>query len=131
MAWDIKCNLQTGDWEFKPNRDLAVAIGTDVMQQRVHTRLVIARGAWFYDATGTLGSRLHELFPLPYTIGASAIEQMAREALAPMDDLAIDEVQVVGNEDDERKIDVRIVYRPAGVTPNQPASAATFTLNAT
>jgi hypothetical protein len=98
------------------------------MQQRIHVRLKVMRGTWFYDTTGTLGSRLHEAFPLPRPIGAAAVEQMVREALAPMEDLFLDNVQVFGDEDDGRRVEVRLEYRPAGVTPNEPASATTLFL---
>lgn len=94
MAFDVRMNLATGDWEFNGLRDLAGVEAEQLIQQRVHVRLKVIRGTFMYDRTGTLGSRLVNLLNLDVPHGVEQIESIIREALAPMQDITITGITV-------------------------------------
>lgn len=84
--WDFAQSLQTGDWEFNAQRDFKSAEGLGLLQQRIHRRLMIGRGEYIYDRTGSLGSRLRALLGMGVPAAAGGLEGLVREALEPMND---------------------------------------------
>jgi phage baseplate assembly protein W len=87
-----------GDLILAGNRDLAGVSGTDLVNQRIRMRLLVHRGAWFYDRDGTFGSNLHEVLG---KAPSSAIQTDAyvREALRSMEDISIEEIFTEYDED--------------------------------
>jgi hypothetical protein len=94
MAWDIKMDGETRDWVFTASRDYAHVEGMDIVKQRVMTRLFIERGTFIYDVQGDLGSRTWELLRFPHWKSEEQLNITIQEALAPMDDVEIIEVEV-------------------------------------
>lgn len=104
MSWDIKQDLKTGDWSFDARRDILGVEAQALVQQRIHVRLMIERGEFMYDSTGTLGSRLRTVLAMNIGQGFSATEQLIREALQPMEDIAIKSINVFRAGDGTNKV---------------------------
>lgn len=93
--WDLALDLQTGDLVFNANLDLASVVDYNVITQRIHTRLFIERGGYIYDDSGRLGSRLGTIgLRLPMDKSHEILPGLVREALEPMDDIIITEIEV-------------------------------------
>jgi hypothetical protein len=111
MPWDFLRDLQNGDWQFSGNRDYSGVTGTMLIQQRMSINLKIPRGSFVYDSAKTLGSRLYDLLHTDFDRGLRDAPDIVREALAGMDDISIDEIQVLPS-DDQRQLRIRIKYHP-------------------
>jgi len=95
MAFDLAIDYNSGDLILSPHIDIERRVGIDTVQQRVRVRLRIHQGEWPLDFTGgTLGSRLFEALRYPQWRAQSEIGLIVREALAPMDDIIVNDVQV-------------------------------------
>jgi hypothetical protein len=94
MAYDFAVDLKTGDWLFSAGRDLQGVAGEGVVQQRAAIRLKIPVGEFIYDDTGVLGSRLHLVKRHDVNRALDEIPPLIEEALAPMPDLSVLDVQV-------------------------------------
>ena len=95
MSLDLAIDFNTGDLILSPNRDIERRVGVDTIQQRIRVRLRIRQGDWPLDFTGgSLGSRLREALRYPMWRAETEIPMIVREALAPMDDIVVDDVQV-------------------------------------
>jgi hypothetical protein len=106
---------------FNANGDLAAAVGDNVVAQRIHTRIIIPLGSFIYNPN--LGSRLRGTsLRAPMNKGAQEISAVIREALQPMDDIEISEINVVPSETDPTSMTAHIAYRPLSV-PDDPNSA--------
>jgi len=82
-----------GDLIFSANRDLAGISGTDLLEQRMRIRLILQKGAWSYDSSGTLGSSLYQLIGMAPEQAGNFIDPYVREALRPMSsEITVDEV---------------------------------------
>lgn len=91
MSWDLA--LVNGDLVFAANRDLAGISGTDLLEQRMKTRLRVLRASWVYDRDGTFGSNLHRLIGMAPEAANTAVIAYVREALRPMDkEISIEEI---------------------------------------
>ena len=116
--FDVQINTKTGDWLFSGNRDLQMVEGNAAVQQRIITRLKIEQG-WLLDPSGgQLGSRLSEKLQSISTIAITEMDQLVREALAPMNDIVVDEVSPEPDESG-REINLHITYRIIGVEAEQ------------
>lgn len=139
MAWDLQLDLQSGDLVFNANRDLASVVGPDTLTQRIHIRLLMERGSFLFDETGTLGSRLNRAgLRLPMTQAKVGITALIREALAPMNDITINSIVVETPDDpnstitDSRLVKATINFSPAGrISGISPSVTGTTTVNVT
>lgn len=94
MSFDLQLDLSTGDLVWNSIRDLAGVEAENLIQQRIHTRLVIVRGSFIYDRTGTLGSRLTTMLASGVPQTDSSLKMLIQEALQPMDDINITDIEV-------------------------------------
>jgi phage gp46-like protein len=131
MASDLAIDFNTGDLILSPHHDVARRVGVDTVQQRIRVRLRVRQGEWPLDPTGgSLGSRLFEALRYPQWRAESEVPLIVREALAPMDDIIVDDVQV--SISGPRSIKVVILFsmvEPGGL-PNPLQQQASVTLNA-
>lgn len=117
MAYDLALDAN-GDLVISGHRDLSGISGTHLTEQRMRIRLQIPRGTWLYDADKTLGSLLHRSIG-GHPSQAYSLPSVAREALRPMDDIQVGDVEVVTEEkvageivDKRHKPGLRIYYQP-------------------
>lgn len=122
MAADIGIDKRTGDWLFSANVDLQRVYGNDVTLQRIHTRLKIARG-WVGDSTGTLGSRLRDILHLPRGRALAEARLYVEEALEPMTDIRVLDVDVQEVDENMREIKINIVAEVIDETEFPPVEA--------
>lgn len=113
MAIDLAIHPTTGDLVFGPNHDFHIVAAEDVIEQRVRNRIRIQRGVWEYDPTqGMLGSNVAGALHLPRYRAINELELHIRHALEPMRDIAVREITVEEDKDDERIVKVTIFYTP-------------------
>jgi phage gp46-like protein len=113
MAFDLAIDYTTGDLLNAPNFDIQGRTGPDVYEQRIRIRLKIQRGTWELDPTGgELGSRLHELTRVQSARALVEIEQYVREALEPMRDITVRDIQASFSPDTEKHLLLDISYQP-------------------
>lgn len=125
---DIAIDFRTGDLLLTANRDFAGISGPDEIVQRIHMRLVIERGTWLDDPSdGQLGSRLGDLSGMKAGRAIGEADVLIREALAPMQDIIIEDVVVEMNED-ERTLEAHITYRDIQ-DPNESEIDTTSTIS--
>lgn len=109
MAFDLALDYATGDLKLGPNGDFDVRTGPQVTRQRIYTRLKVMRDAWHLDPSGgLLGSHLHEFQRMSTERGAQQVELFVREALEPMEDISVENVEVTIP--DPRTISLTISY---------------------
>jgi hypothetical protein len=92
--WDLALDGESGDILFSPTRDLLGATGDGLTRQRILLRCKIPRGSWQYDDDKTLGSRLNTISRFPSSRQINEAPGIVREALEPMDDIVLNDVQV-------------------------------------
>ena len=97
---------------FSGDRDYSGVTGEILIQQRVSINLKIPRGSFVYDTDKSLGSRLYDLLKTDFDRGLRDAPDIVREALDGMADISIDEIQVLPDAVDSRKIRIRIIYHP-------------------
>jgi len=112
MSWDFALDGETGDWVFGPDRDYLSVTGNAILRQNILTRLKIPRGSFIYDEIGSLGSRLYDALRMTRDDAISEIPGIVREALAPMNEIVVSDVQVLGDISESRQLLVRIMYSP-------------------
>lgn len=93
-----------GDLFVAANRDLAGISGVDLIEQRIRTRLKVHRGSWVYDTEETFGSYLYRTINLPPEEAEARAEDYVREALQPMEDIAVVDVEVITTDRDATAI---------------------------
>ena len=109
---DIAIDFRTGDVKMSANRDLAGISGPDEIAQRIHLRLMIERGSWLDDPSeGQLGSRLRDLTGMKSGRVIGEADVLIREALAPMEDIIIDDIVIEVDEANNRQVNAHITYR--------------------
>jgi phage gp46-like protein len=132
LSFDIALDYNTGDIIMAPNMDIQGRTGPDVYEQRIRIRLKIQRGTWELDPTdGELGSRLLELARMPAQRALVDVEQYVREALAPMDDIVVENVESRFNVDTQTAVEVDITYIPKLDEGEAPAEASEQTVSLT
>jgi hypothetical protein len=87
-----------GDLILAGSRDLEGASGTNLLDQRIVIRLRIHRGSWYYDTSETLGSFLYRILGTDPN-AALEVDSYVREALRPMTEISVEEVQSRYDED--------------------------------
>jgi hypothetical protein len=112
MSWDFAIDGETGDWVFGPDRDYLTVTGTAILRQNILTRLKIPRGSFIYDDVGSLGSRLYAAMRMTRDDAIAEIPGIVREALAPMSEITVSDVQVLGDVEGTSRLMVRIMYSP-------------------
>lgn len=120
MSWDLALDGDTGDLLFSPTLDLLGSTGDGLTKQRILIRCKVPRGAWEYDPDGTLGSRLQTVSRAPSPAQLAAAPGLVREALEPMDDIHIDDVQV--SIDENNRLVVEVAYTPLPVVDESDAT---------
>jgi hypothetical protein len=93
MSWDLVIS-EHGDLVFGSNRDLAGVSGNDLLEQRMRLRLKIQRGSWVYDEDENLGSRLNTVSTMRPDQMDTAVRAYVQEALLPMTEIVVTDVQV-------------------------------------
>lgn len=107
MAYDLALD-GTGDLLFTGIHDLQGATGDVLTQQRILLRCKIPRGGWAYDEDGTLGSRLATISRSPSAKQLQEAPSLVMEALEPMDDISVQDVQVAT--DDDGRLVISVAY---------------------
>jgi hypothetical protein len=110
MPADIALDNRTGDLLLAPNNDVTIYRGEEVVAQRIRTRLLIPVGTWALDDTGLLGSRLLDMTRLTNERAIEEIPLVVKEALNPMDDIRVVEVDVTPDLDHSNVLGVTVVY---------------------
>jgi len=111
VATDFAIDYTTGDLIVGPDGSFALRTGPGTVEQRIWIRLRAIQGEWRLDPTnGTFGSRLREVFRLPVFRSIPEAELVIREAVAPMDDITVQDVTVAIDPDDNTAIKATITY---------------------
>jgi hypothetical protein len=97
MAFDLAISPH-GDLVISGARDLQGCTGSQLNKQRIAIRLRIPRGSWTYDLTGSLGSDLRNAINKPKDQASIEIPRTVGDALRPMVDVEITDVQVEEHE---------------------------------
>ena len=93
-----------GDLIVSGSRDAAGISGIDLVEQRMRLRLMLRRGTWLYDESKTMGSNLHTVIGMSPEDAQTAIGPLVREALRPMDEIVVDDVQTVPPDDPDAPV---------------------------
>jgi hypothetical protein len=111
MARDIAIDTNTGDLVIAPNGGFDLVTGATLIRQKIMVRLRIRQGEWFLDPTnGTLGSNISDMFRLPNFRAKVETEAAIREALAPMEEISVQNVDVIITTGDSATLSARINY---------------------
>jgi hypothetical protein len=118
MPFDLAIS-EKGDLVVAGNRDLQGTSGNPLVEQRIRLRLQIPRGSWLYDEDKTLGSLAHQIMK-SRPDRAYDLPSIVQEALRPMEDITVHEVEIVDAEPSPDGIvrsgdspGVRIYYTPS------------------
>jgi phage baseplate assembly protein W len=88
MSYDLALS-EHGDFIIAGNRDLAGVSGTDLIDQRIRTRLKIPRGSWVYDNDGTFGSNLYAGISQDPAVVQERADSVVHEALSDMTEIVV------------------------------------------
>lgn len=111
MALDLGIDYNSGDLLIAPNNDIDLRYGPQTIEQRIRVRLMIRKGEWALDPTGgTLGSRLVDAMRLPVWRSVPQVAQMVKDALAPMTDITVTNVDVQVDEDNPDALNIVVTY---------------------
>lgn len=117
MPVDLMVDKTTRDMVSTPSGDVAIVTGDALTQQRMRVRIFVQRGSWALDPSdGQLGGSLSALFRMNVDQAASALPLLVREALAPMADIRVDDVQAAVDEVTPGKINFTVYYTPVTAT---------------
>jgi phage gp46-like protein len=128
--FDLRLDLRTGDFVISPDGDIAGVDGLAVHMLRMHIRLMIQKSAWVLDFTeGELGSRLPGLLRQGMDVALAEADLLIREALEPMTDVEVLDVQVQHHPQDTHSIQASITLQPlvTFLTPNTSAQVFDLT----
>lgn len=111
MARDLALDFVRHDLMVAPNKDIEMRQGQATIEQRIRVRLMVIAGAWELDPTqGQLGSHLYDATRLPLWRAEQEIPLLTKEALAPMTDIRVNEVQVQPDPNDSSALTLTIFY---------------------
>jgi hypothetical protein len=128
MAFDLAVDFNYGDLLVGASKDIEVRTGIQSVEQRIRARLHMYQGEWSLDPTGgRLGSTLHDVTRLPNWRAVQEIPLVVKEALAPMEDIDVRDVQAAINPDDPRQVEFAITYALRGDTQDQSITLSTMT----
>lgn len=120
MPVDFAIDFVTGDLVLSPSGDAELRSGIGVIEQSIRSRLRIARMKWPLDPTdGTLGSGLYDVFRLPTDMAITTVPLLVREALEPMREILVMDVQAAVNKDEIKQIDISLTYKLVNADVNQ------------
>lgn len=131
MPLDLAIDYNNGDLVIAPNKDIDVRTGLATIEQRIRVRLRIFQGEWELDPTnGSLGSTLHDAARLPTWRAVQEIPLLVKEALEPMEDIDVREVEAFVDDKDVRTVDFTIRYAVLdnGVAVQEQSLAFTTTI---
>lgn len=130
MPLDLAIDPNTRDLVIAPHGDIAVRTGGEVVKQRITNRLRIVAGEWHLDPTnGTLGSRMRELMRMPAFQVVTDAPRVIREALEPMDDVIVHDVQVAIDPNDQRRLAISLKYAEVEPDGNEIGDDQTLATN--
>lgn len=109
MAFDLALS-EHNDLIFAANRDLLGVGGVELVEQRIKLRIKMERGSWVYDINQDLGSNVHRALGKVYDLAASEIPTWVRQALEPMEDIQVHEVQMRQPVDNSQLAEIVISY---------------------
>jgi hypothetical protein len=128
MAFDLAFDFNVGDLLVSASKDIEIRTGIQVVEQRIRARLHMYQGEWPLDPTGgRLGSVLHDVTRLPNWRAVQEIPLVVKEALAPMDDIDVRDVQAAVNPLDTKIVEFAITYALRGETQEQSVTLSTMT----
>jgi hypothetical protein len=104
MSWDFAIEPRSGDFIFSGSGDIMSVEAEALDSQRVGIRLRIHRGTFVYDEEDALGSNLHTALRYSVERAQNEIPAIVNEALEPMRDIKVMDVQVAISEDDPSQI---------------------------
>lgn len=114
MSFDLALDPNTGDFMFGPTHDLAGITGEKLASQRMTIRAKIPRGSFIYDQDGTLGSFLYLISRNPSSSQLRDARSSLQEALADMDGVEINDINV--NTDESGKLVATVKFEQTGGT---------------
>lgn len=109
MAFDLAIS-EHNDLIFAANRDLLGVGGVELVEQRIKLRIKMERGSWVYDINQDLGSNVHRALGKVYDLAASEIPTWVRQALEPMEDIQVQEVQMRQPVDNSQLAEIVVSY---------------------
>lgn len=128
MALDLAFDFVKKDLVISPGRDIEIVSGQASVDQRIRVRLLAIQGEWELDpSNGRLGSHLGDAFRMPLARALQTVPMLVKEALAPMPDIEVDDVECSLNPDSTSAIDILILYRMV----DQGSDAETLSTNIT
>lgn len=132
MPVDLAIDPNTRDLIVSPRGDFSLRTGNEVVRQRIINRLRIAAGEWHLDPTeGTLGSHMKDLMRMPTFQVETDAPRVIHEALEPMEDVNILDVQCAIDPKDSRKLNVALTFsvvEPEGTTGDDETLATNITI---
>jgi hypothetical protein len=120
VAFDLAISHE-GDLIFSANGDLSGCSGDRLVRQRAMVRLKIPRGSWLFDKDKSLGSDIYRYMGRSGSDLTAQIPLVVRQALRPIEELEIQNVEAEINADNERQVEVLIEY-VFRITPGEAAS---------
>jgi hypothetical protein len=120
LAYDLAISLE-GDLVFSANGDLAGCSSDRLMRQRAMIRLKIPRGSWLFDENKDLGSDIYRYMGRSGPDLLAQVPMVVREALRPIIEMQILDVQASIAEDNDRQVEVLIAYTTV-ISPEEVAS---------
>jgi hypothetical protein len=115
--YDLAIDFRTRDLIVASNKDMSGRSGTDILFQRIHIRLMVARESWrLTQETREFGSRISTLLRVGQGTALASIEAAVLDALTDMTDISVNKVVASVSPTDSRKIQVDITFRPVPST---------------
>lgn len=132
MPVDLALDRMVGDLMVSPSNDIALVTGVAETQQRISVRLRIAKGTWALDPSGgDLGSTLTSLLRLSVDQAIVTLPQLVKEALAPMEDIRVTDVQTSVAADAPTRINFTVFYVPVVAGADGDPTGYTDTIEVT
>lgn len=112
MATDLMLDQLTNDLVATPSNDAQLISGVALVEQRIRIRLKVPLASWPIDPT--LGSRMYGLLRLSPAMAISQLPLVVKEALAPMTDIRVDDVEAWQDEQTTKVVRFSITYAVVG-----------------
>lgn len=107
LSVDLRIDKATGDLVTLANNDFALIDGLELIEQRMRIRIKTPIGTFPGDLT--LGSSLGHVMRLQVAMQLAQLPLTIKEALAPMDDILVHDVDC-WVDDDPRAIRFNVTY---------------------
>jgi hypothetical protein len=113
ISVDLAIDRETGDLLVSASNDIELVTGVAETQQRISLRLRVQKGSWLLDPSGgELGSTLVSLTRTKIEQALASIPLLVREALAPMEDIRVEDVDASIDPDVPTRINFVVFYSP-------------------